>query len=208
MKGLLLKDFYMMKKYCRSYFLIAVIFLVVSLLGNGNLFFIFYPCLLCGMIPVSLLAYDERSHFMQYSATLPYTKAQIVSSKYVLGLLVQAAVLVVTAVAQAVKMSLKGSFEIVDFLIMVLSLFVVSTLASSIALPFIFKLGVEKGRLAYYVMIGFVCAVSVIFSQMFKGSLQVSVPAGIIFGALAIVGAVLYVVSWLLSISFFKKREI
>ncbi len=208
MKGLLLKDFYMMKKYCRSYFLIAVIFLVVSLLGNGNLFFVFYPCLLCGMIPVSLLAYDERSHFMQYSATLPYTKAQIVSSKYVLGLLVQAAVLVVTAVAQAVKMSLKGNFEIVDFLIMVLSLFVVSTLASSIALPFIFKLGVEKGRLAYYVMIGFVCAVSVIFSQMFKGSLQVSVSAGIIFGALAIVGAVLYVVSWLLSISFFKKREI
>ena len=33
MKGLLLKDWYMMKKYCRAYLLIAVVFIAVSL-GN------------------------------------------------------------------------------------------------------------------------------------------------------------------------------
>ncbi len=45
----------------------------------------------------------------------------------------------------------------------------VSTLASSIPLPFIFKMGVEKGRAAYYVMIGFVCGVSVLISGFLKG---------------------------------------
>ena len=64
MKGLLLKDFYMAAKYCRA-------------------------CLLCGMIPVNLLAYDERSRWLEYSGTLPYTKAQIVSGKYLVGIIVQ-----------------------------------------------------------------------------------------------------------------------
>lgn len=41
MKGLLLKDWYMMRKYCRSYLLIAAVFIAVSLYSNDNLFFIF-----------------------------------------------------------------------------------------------------------------------------------------------------------------------
>lgn len=36
MKGLLLKDWYMMKKYCRAYLLIAVVFIAVSLFSNDN----------------------------------------------------------------------------------------------------------------------------------------------------------------------------
>ncbi|MDE7281371.1 MAG: ABC-2 transporter permease, partial [Ruminiclostridium sp.] len=67
MKGLILKDLYMTVKYCRIYLLIAVVFIAVSFVGNDSLFFIFYPCLFCGMIPVSLLGYDERSRWLQYS---------------------------------------------------------------------------------------------------------------------------------------------
>ena len=74
MKGLLLKDWYMMKMYCKSYHFIAVVFVALSLVSNGNMFFVFYPCLLCGMIPVNLLGYDERSRWMQYSGTMPFTK--------------------------------------------------------------------------------------------------------------------------------------
>ena len=104
MKGLLLKDWYMMKMYCKSYHFIAVVFVALSLVSNGNMFFVFYPCLLCGMIPVNLLGYDERSRWMQYSGTMPYTKAQIVSGKYLIGLLAQLTILLVMGVAQAVKM--------------------------------------------------------------------------------------------------------
>ena len=57
MQGLLLKDWYMIKKYCRAYLLLAIIFTVVSFFGEDNLFLIFYPCLLCGVIPVNLIAY-------------------------------------------------------------------------------------------------------------------------------------------------------
>ena len=76
MKGLLLKDVYMAAKYCRSYLLITLIFLTVSFFGSQNTFFLFYPCLLCGMIPVNLLAYDERSRFLSYTGVRPITRTQ------------------------------------------------------------------------------------------------------------------------------------
>ena len=156
MKGLLLKDWYMMKMYCKSYHFIAVVFVALSLVSNGNMFFVFYPCLLCGMIPVNLLGYDERSRWMQYSGTMPYTKVQIVSGKYLIGLLAQLTILLVMGVAQAVKMMIADDFVLGEFAVLMLLMLIVSTLTSSIPLPFIFRLGVEKGRTAYYVMIGFI----------------------------------------------------
>ena len=208
MKGLLLKDWYMMKKYCRSYLFIAVVFIAVSLVSNDNMFFVFYPCLLCGMIPVNLLGYDERSRWVQYSGTMPYTKTQIVSGKYLIGLLAQLTMLVATGIAQAAKMIIAGSFVLGDFAVLMLLMLTVSMLTSSISLPFIFKLGVEKGRTAYYVMIGFVSGASVLASSLFRCQLGVEIKPNLVLAILAAIGIGIYIFSWYMSIVFYKKREI
>jgi len=208
MKGLLLKDWYMVKTYCRAYLLIAVAFIALSFLSDNNMFFVFYPCLLCGMIPVNLLAYDERSRWTQYSGTLPYTKTQIVSGKYLIGLFAQLAILIATGVGKVVKMSVAGDFVFGDFAVLMLLMMIVSTLSSSICLPFVFKLGVEKGRTAYYVMIGFVCGASVLASSILRGQLVSEIQPNLILALVAIVGICVYILSWYLSIVFFRKREI
>ena len=208
MKGLLLKDWYMMKKYCRYYLFCAVGFTVLSVMSSGNMFFIFYPCLLCGMIPVNLIGYDERSRWMQYSGTMPYTKAQIVSGKYLIGLFSQLVILLLMGAAHAVKMTIAGDFVPGEFAVLMLLMLIVSTLTSSISLPFIFKLGVEKGRTAYYVMVGFVCAASFIVSNLFKGQLGTEIKPNLVLAILAVVGIGIYIFSWYMSIVFYKKREI
>lgn len=208
MKGLLLKDWYMMKKYCKAYIAIIVVFIAVFLVSNDNLFFVFYPCMICGMIPVNLLGYDERSHWVQYSGTMPYTKAQLVSGKYLIGLLAQLTILVVTGVVQAAKMIIAGDFIIGDFAVLMLLMLIVSMLIPSISLPFIFKLGVEKGRTAYYVMIGFVCGVSALVSSLFRGQLGMEIKPNLVLAILAVVGIGMYILSWYLSIVFYKKRDI
>lgn len=205
MKGLLLKDWYMMKKYCRAYLLIAALFLSISVFSSDNLFLVFYPCLLCGMIPVNLLGYDERSRWMQYSGTLPYTKAQIVSAKFLIGLFAQIAILIATGITQGIKMAVAGNFVMGEFVVLMLLILIVSTFTSSISLPFIFKLGVEKGRMAYYVMIGFVCGASALAASYFRGP-EVQ-PNGSL-AILAVAGVAVYLLSWYLSVVFFKKREI
>lgn len=208
MKGLLLKDFYMMKKYCRAYMLIAVVFIAVSFFADENLFMTFYPCLLCGMIPVNLLAYDERSRWMEFSGTLPFTKAQIVSGKYLIGLLSQVVLLMVTGAAQGIRMAINGSFLLEDFAVLMLLMLCLATIASSITMPFVFKYGVEKGRMAYYVMIGLVCAAIAAASVFFKGQLQSEIRFKLPLVAVALICIGLYALSWYLSIVFYRKREI
>lgn len=206
MQGLLLKDWYMIKKYCRAYLLLTVIFTVVSFFGDDNLFLIFYPCLLCGVIPVNLIAYDENSRWTQYSESLPYTRAQIVSSKYLIGIFTQLAVMILTVIAQSVRMNMAGNFSLSELLMIALTMLSIAGLSSAICLPFIFKMGVEKGRTAYYVMIGIVCAGAVSASMVFgeQAEAQIDLPIAII----AVISVAIYAFSWYLSILFYKKREL
>lgn len=208
MRGLLLKDWYMMKQYCRNYLFIAIGFIALSLISNDNLFFVFYPFLLCGMMPVNLLGYDERSRWMQYSGTMPYTKTQLVSEKYLIGFIAQLTVLLVMGATQATKMMIAGTFISGDFVMLMLLMFIVSMFTSAIPLPFIFKLGVEKGRMAYYVMIGFVCGVSFLLSNFYTGQLGIEMKPNLLLTLLVVAGIGIYIFSWYMSIVFYKKHEI
>ena len=207
MKGLLLKDWYMAKKYCKSYLFIAMCFVILSLMSKGNMFFIFYPCLLCGMLPVNLLAYDERSRWSEYVGTLPYTKTQIVSAKYLMGLLAQISMLTVSCTAQGIKMGIAGSFVLKEFVVLVMLLLIMATVTSSLTLPFIFKYGVEKGRVAYYVMVGVACAGSLIVSDLFSSGIQTEITLNGVLPVVCLIGVAVYALSWYLSIAFYKKRE-
>ena len=60
MKGLLLKESYMINKYCRMYLVLVCIFGAVFVI-SGNEFMMFYPVVLTGIISMSLISYDERS---------------------------------------------------------------------------------------------------------------------------------------------------
>ena len=208
MKGLLLKDWYMTKKYCRAYLIIAVGFIALSFASSENLFFIFYPCLLCGMIPVNLLGYDERSRWLQYSETMPYTRGQIVSGKYLIGLFAQIAMLTVTCIAQGIRMCIAHEFVLKEFLVLMMLLLIMATVTSSLTLPFMFKLGVEKGRMAYYIMIGVVCAGSIISSNLLSNGVQEKIRLNGILPLICLVGIGIYALSWYLSIVFYKKREL
>ena len=208
MRGLLLKDWYMMKKYCRYYLFVSIGFILLSMMSNGNMFFIFYPCLLCGMIPVNLLGYDERSRWTEYVGTLPYTKTQIVSAKYLIGLFTQIAMLTVICITQGIKMGVEGTFVLKEFLVIMMLLLIMASVASSLTLPFIFKYGVEKGRGAYYVMIGVACAGSIIATTIYKEGLQNEIQLNGVLPIACLIGIGIYVLSWYLSVAFYKKREL
>ncbi len=207
MKGLLLKDLYMMRKYCRAYLIITAVFVALSLANDESLFLTFYPCMVCSMIPVNLLGYDEQSHWLQYSGTLPYTKGQIVSCKYLIGLMVQIAILIVIGVSQAVRMNISGTFNLNDYIVLLLMMLIVSTVISSIGLPFMFKLGVEKGRIAY-IIVGSLFAVGSIAVIALGADLNENIDLSRIIPFISLGAIAIYALSWYLSVVFYKKREL
>ena len=208
MKGLLLKDFYMTMKYCRAFLIISALLVGVSFVESNSLFLVFYPCMLAGMIPVTILGYDERSGWLEYSETMPYSRAQIVSGKYVLGLLAQAFMLVLTAIAQAVRMSTSGAFVLEEYVTLMILLITMSLLASSISLPFMFKLGTEKGRMAYYIMVGLVCTGSIVMSNAMSGEMAADIKLDAALSIVCLIAVGIYAFSWYMSIVFYKKREL
>ncbi len=208
MKGLLLKDFYMTIKYCRTYMFISIAFLAISFVDSNNFFFAFYPCMLSGMIPVSLLGYDERSGWLQYGETMPYTRTQIVCGKYLIGLLAQMAMLIITGIARAIQMRVGGSFNFKEYVILMTLLFAMSLAASSISLPFMFKVGVEKGRMAYYFMVGVGCGGSALLSNVLSKSAPREIKFDVALPIICIVAVAIYSLSWYLSVVFYNKREL
>ena len=208
MKGLLLKELYLIKKYCKMYLLITIVFVGASLVNNDNMFFIFYPCLLCGMIPVNLLSLDERSKWLQYSLSLPYSRAQLVSSKYLIGLFTQIAVVLIIAISQAIKMKISNTLSLDALASIVFTVIIMATVSASISLPFMFKYGVEKGRVAYYAMIGIVCAGGVLASKLLSTNVDGTVSFDKALPLLCLAGIGIYALSWYISTAVFKKREI
>lgn len=208
MKGLILKDLYMTRKYFRNYLFILILFLGLSFSDGDNLFMIFYPGLIATMIPVNLLAYDERSHWDIYCGTLPVSRDMVVSAKYLLELLLLGAVYGLTLGVQALRMTLNQEFDWQNFLVLMSLLWMAYLIAGSISLPFMFKLGVEKGRTAYYVMIGIICGSAAISGYAFSNDLQADIPFGAVLVIGCLIAAAVFAGSWYLSMVFYRKREL
>ena len=207
MKGLLLKDWYMAKKYCRSHLLNAVLFLLVAFMGEENMFFMTYPCIFIATIPTVLLSYDERCKWDEYCGTLPCSKKQVVSEKFIVGLIVTIPLIIITAVIFGVRANMAGNFDFGETMEVVSVLIIVTALMTSVTMPFMIKFGVERGRIAYYVMIGLATALAVLAPNLIGADMQKEMSFS--FAPAAIVLAVvIYAASWYLSVKFYENREV
>ena len=210
MKGLILKDLYMTVKYCKVNIIIALIWILLSLglgLSNG-LFIAFYAVFLCDVIPSSLLAYDEKSRWVQYSETMPYTRAQIVSEKYVIELIIHVAILILIGTAHAVALIIGYTFDFASFAVFMMLISTMPLISSVIVLPFMFKYGTEKGRLVHLIMVVVVVMAGNLTSKMINNDVPEGVELLSTILATCIICLALFALSWYLSIVFYKNREL
>lgn len=207
MKGLLLKDFYLSWRYCRAFLVIVAVFLAVSFTGDDNIFFLIYPIMIASVIPMTLVSYDEHDKWTAYSGTLPYTKTQLVSAKYVVGLCFGTVAFLISMAATTVRMMLGGGFVLEQFAVVGTALLVLGCLGPALILPYVFKYGAEKGRVAFYITVGVFSGVAAVLAGM---GFQIQVIGGGLWPLAVVAGVALalYALSWWLSIRFYQKREL
>ena len=206
MRGLIIKDCLTLVKQMKIFLVIIVIFSIVP--GyNMSAFAIIYSALL----PMTALAYDERSKWDVLAAMMPYRPRDIVVSKYLLGIGAVIAAAVISCIAQAVISAVRHTAMDPEFFagsaIMLCGLIMLSVL-----LPFMFRFGVEKGRIAMFVIVG-LAAVAAAFlsgrsdegSAYYASMSSASVTATA--GAVAAAAVVILIVSILISIRIYSKKE-
>jgi len=145
MKALIQKDFYVIWKQMRIF---VVIILLLSIMNSA--FNIVFLVVWCSMLPYTAMAYDERSHWNQLAAMMPYSKRDIVLSKYVLGWLCMAAAGLLCLAARMVLGHFLESEVDVPIVLTSLCLGVISL---DITLPAVMRFGVERGRMIFMVVI-------------------------------------------------------
>ena len=208
MKALIYKDLLAVWKYCRTYLFMCGVFLLSSVFIDEYSFMQIYPLIFMGMLTNTLIAYDERDKWDRQVLTMPITKKQYVSSKYLTGLILQGTVLALTAIAHALQLHRSGGFLWDSFLMDVAMMLMLASAAPSLILPFIFKNGSEKGRMAYLIILGATLGVAVagaiILEKMnlLHATMELPVPALVTAAAVG-----LYPLSWLLSIHWYERRE-
>lgn len=220
MRGLLTKEYYLILKTCKSYLLIILPFLLISLVApeNGMNFFMFYPTLMVSMIPNNLLTSDEKSRWNTYCAALPYRRSQMVSAKYICTFLLVLGMTLICIIAHLLRMAIVSdvtSEMICQSVSMQLTYFSAGIICPAITLPILYKFGVEKGRPIYLIAIVVVCILTGSISAISSVSVQntfslLSLPhlPEIITSLLGVlIAAILFGFSWFLSTVFYKKRE-
>ncbi len=207
MKGLLLKDWYALWSYLRVFLIIELGFVATSFFSDANAFLLLYPCILSGMLSMTLIAYEEKEKWNIYALTLPYSKAQLVSSKYLISLLLGLSVVALSALSQFLAMIIDSAVSFSQILSQISLTLPLSLVPTAFLLPFIYKFGAEKGRIAYYVVIGAFCAVLGGLGA-FQGQ-PITLPDGNLMNVLVILASLLvYALSWVLSVKFYEKREL
>ena len=203
MKALLLKDWYMLIKYGRTLLIVLGAFIVGSAFATDTYFLLMYPVLLASVFSTSLISYDEKFGWLRYAETMPISRRLVVSEKYVITLLLSAAVLILTLLVR-VPAIVAGKLDLSAFGGLVVLMAASSFVAPSLILPIMFKFGMEKGRIAYFIIIGFILALSVMLPDT-VGPVALSGDLGLAALPLA---AAIFALSWLLSIRFYQKREL
>lgn len=151
MKGLLLKDWFVIWKQCRYLLFVPPVFLAVSVLSPDGLFFALFAFLLSAMYPLTVMGLDERSKWEHYALTMPFRRRDLVLSKYALSLL---SIAINAAIYLLLLLIFSHDPETLQLgLLLIAAGISIACLYTALAYPFLFKLGMEKGRLWYLILI-------------------------------------------------------
>jgi len=217
MKGLLIKDWKLMKNNA-MFMLMIIIISIGCAAGLKNPFFALgYATALISIFSVNTIAYDEYDNGMPYLFSLPVSKKTYVKEKYTFAVLISVVGLTVaTMISAGVALFMNEQYEIKEWLgILSLSLFCV-ILIQGVIIPVRMKFDSEKHKMAMLIVVGVMAAVvGGVFAIVEACGIDLDVvldeillaKAWVTFTVVILIGAILMFVSYKLSVRFMEKRE-
>lgn len=217
MKGLLIKDFKLLKNQ-RMFMVIAVVVSIWMLVsGNDRIYIFSYLAAMFSVIVTGTIGYDEENNGMGFIFTFPVSRSQYVLEKYVFGMLILAAavagVFAASAVISAAKTPDHGPQE---WTAAILTALLVSVLIQSVTIPVQLKFGSAKSRAAFLIIMLCILAAVYAAEQIAKATRMdlsaiegklvnastLTVIAGICLISIALTG-----ISYAVSVTVMKRKQ-
>ena len=159
------------------------------------------------MMPITALAYDERCKWDILAVMMPYKSSDIVLSKYMIGYIGMGAASVLSLATQFIIKQFQHIPFTMEEVQITLIIACVGLILLAINLPFMFKMGVEKGRWIFMVIIATTVFVMMMAGDKIKALLTSDFMNPASLTVLALIAALLInVISVTISISVFKRK--
>lgn len=212
MQGLLLKDFYNLKKTMGLLAVMLVVFGVVFIPQGGGLF-AGMAILMGTTLTISTMSYDHMAKWDVYALSMPVSRRQMVGEKYLFMLIAAGAGTLIALAGEFVRLASTGApaSAFLDGLLQTVLILSVGLLFGSLMLPLIFKFGVEKARL---VMLLSLCLPLVVVwggGRLVQRSMYAAQPASWldqVIVLLPVAAAAALGISYLASVRIFEKKEL
>lgn len=205
MKGLILKDLFVLKQQSRLltglvvfYFLYALVIEDVRMLNM--------IILVSLMLPMITMAYDEKSKWEKYALAMPVTRDTLVLSKYLFAIALLLAGVIAVGAASSLIVFFSRGMNIKEVLMMSVTVGAIGLMFQALILPILFKFGVEKTRVIMMV---------IVFMPVFLGAMSdrlgISIPGdGTLTLGLYLLPLVIVLfmfISIKLSLTIYHKKE-
>lgn len=216
MKGLLVKDLLLIKERKNTILLgIIVVGATGFMMESG--FMSSFLSLFSAILLLTTLSFDELDNGMAFLMTMPIRRKDYAVEKYVLGVIMGVASLVLSVVLEVAIGTFNGNgVNVSELVTNLLTGTLIFTLILMVMLPLDMKLGVEKGRIAMFIIYGAAFGIVMLVTKTAdKTALDIDAIATKITYAnpFLIIGAVLafvviaLLVSMFISISVMNKKE-
>lgn len=215
MKGLLIKEKHSILSSCKTYFLVPLAFaaaFMVSALKSGHHmdgFPIGMIIMFTGMLPVAICNSDMPSKWHINCLTMPYSRSEIVSAKYIMTLILVGIAAAASALMILLSLAAGGHFENDDMQSFAKVMFCgisMGFMPATIFMPPNFKFyDKPQGVRLVLSMIagGFIGGMTMMIMNAAQRSKAVFGGAFIYM----IIVIVLFILSWLLSLALFRKKD-
>lgn len=162
MKGLLIKDFKLLKGQKNFFMTITAISIIMIIVSPGTSFPIGFLGFVGALFSLSSISYDEFDNGNAFLFSLPITRKDYVLEKYIFGLISGIMFLLLGTVISLVVIGITKTGSFNEIFLTAGSLFPTILLILSIMLPFILKFGGEKGRIAIIGVMGFIFVIGLL----------------------------------------------
>lgn len=210
MKGLIKKDFLLIKSNLKSFIVIILVFTLFSMKGEGfNVSFIL-PFLAIMMF-ISTFSWDEFNNFNAYAITLPIGRRNIVKSKYISAIIfIAIATIIGLIITYLTTILSKNIFDIEVILSNLFGTILGLSIILAIWLPIVYKFGVEKGRIMLFVGVFAIVFLCVTLSKLFDFTSLINFLNSldkVLFIAIPLSSIAIMVISYLISVRIYLKKE-
>lgn len=156
MKGLLIKDFMLLKNQLRFFAIAVLIVFLFPLAGLTDAsFMVMYGTVMFSMFSLSSITYDEYENGAPYLFALPISRNGYVREKYVFGLLLTLIPGIVLGSVSILFTAFRSpETDIREVLFLIVFACFMSLLFQAVMIPLQLKFGGDKSRIAMLMVVG------------------------------------------------------